>query len=107
MFQLVQNMSTLVQGIMPIATYSTKLKVLLDEQLDLQISSSYTYGTLKDGLQLQHYWCTMMFLMGLNESYGAVHGHVLLIELLPSVNYAYALVLQEGHQCNIRAPYHH
>lgn len=42
--------------------------------------------------------------MSLNESYPVVRGHFLLIELLPSVNCAYTLVLQEGRQCNIRAP---
>jgi hypothetical protein len=104
MFQLEQDISTLVQGTMPIATYFTKLKGLWDELSALQPISSCTYGALKEGLKLQQCQHTIKFLMGLNESYTAIRGHILLIEPLPSVSRAYALVLQEEHQCSISIP---
>jgi hypothetical protein len=42
--------------------------------------------------------------MGLNKSYAAVRGHILLMEPLPLVNRAYALVLQEERQRSITIP---
>jgi hypothetical protein len=59
---------------------------------------------MKYVLQLQHNQCTTKFLMGLNGSYTAVRGHILLMDPLPSVNRAYALVLQGERQCNISIP---
>jgi hypothetical protein len=104
MFQLEQDISTLVQGTMPIATYFTKLKGLWDELSALQPISSCTCGALKEGLKLQQCQRTIKFLMGLNESYAAIRGHILLIEPLPSVSRAYALVLQEERQRSISIP---
>ncbi len=34
------------------------------------------------------------FLMGLNESFAAIHGQILLMELLPFVNKVFSLVIQ-------------
>ncbi|XP_059437683.1 uncharacterized protein LOC132170643 [Corylus avellana] len=73
MFQLEQDISTLVQGTMPIATYFTKLKGLWDELSTIQPNAPCTCGALKE-------------------------------EPLPSVNRAYALVLQEERQRNITTP---
>jgi hypothetical protein len=42
--------------------------------------------------------------MGLNESYATVRGHILLIEPLPSISRAYALILQEERQRSITTP---
>jgi hypothetical protein len=104
MFQLEQDINTLVQGTMSVATYFTKLKGLWDELSALQLSPSCTCGALKEGLQLQQCQRTVKLLMGLNESYAVVCGHVLLMELFPSVKRAYALVLQEERQQGITAP---
>ena len=47
MFQLEQDIRTLLQGTMPIATYFTKLNGLWDELSALQPSSPCTCGALK------------------------------------------------------------
>jgi hypothetical protein len=104
MFQLEQDINTLVQGTMPIGTYFTKLKGLWDELVALQPSFSCTCGALKEGLKLQQCQHTIKFLMVLNESYATIRGHIFLIEPLPSVSHAYALVLQEEHQRSITIP---
>ena len=91
MFQLEQDISTLVQGTMPIATYFIKLKGVWDELLALYPSCLCTCGAPKEGLKLRQCQCTTKFLMGLNKSYTG--GHILLIQQLPSVSCAYALVL--------------
>jgi hypothetical protein len=104
MFQLKQDVSTLIQGTMPIATCFTKLKGLWDELSALQPIPSCTCGALKEGLKLQQCQRTIKFLMGLNESYATVRGQLLLMEPLPLVNSAYALVLQKECQCSITTP---
>nr|XP_028959085.1 uncharacterized protein LOC114825032 [Malus domestica] len=44
---------------------------------------------------------TMKFLMGLNESYATVRSNTLLLEPLPTVNKAYALVLRHERQAEV------
>ncbi|KAM1553294.1 hypothetical protein ACFX14_006272 [Malus domestica] len=43
----------------------------------------------------------MQFLMGLNESYAAVRGQILLIQPLPDTQKAYFLVLQQENQVEV------
>ena len=43
----------------------------------------------------------MKFLMELNDSYGPTRNQILLMDPLPSVNRAYAIILQEERQRNI------
>ncbi|KAA8535327.1 hypothetical protein F0562_030330 [Nyssa sinensis] len=43
----------------------------------------------------------MKFLMGLNDSYAAIRGQILLMDPLPSINRIYGLILQEECQRNI------
>jgi hypothetical protein len=104
MFQLEQDISNLVQATIPFATYFTKLKEFWDELSALQPNQSCTYGELKEVVQLQQYQRTMKFLMGLNELYVVVCGHVFLMEPLSLINRAYALVLQEEHPRGITTP---
>ncbi|KAA8531041.1 hypothetical protein F0562_005750 [Nyssa sinensis] len=49
----------------------------------------------------QQYQRTMKFLMGLNDSYAAIRGKILLMDPLPSINHIYGLILQEECQRNI------
>ncbi|GAV87419.1 hypothetical protein CFOL_v3_30845 [Cephalotus follicularis] len=43
----------------------------------------------------------MDFLQRLNESYASIRSQLLLMDLLPSVNKAYSLLLQEERQCSL------
>ncbi|KAA8517935.1 hypothetical protein F0562_015409 [Nyssa sinensis] len=52
--------------------------------------------------QYQQYQHTMKFLMGLNESFGAIRAQILLINPLHIINRIYGLVLQEECQRNIQ-----
>lgn len=101
MFQLEQNIHNLVQDTMSIATYFTKLKGLWDELSVLQSIPTCFCGAMKEVIQYQHYQRTIKFLMGLHESYAAIRGQILLMDPLPSVNRAYALILQEERQRSI------
>ncbi|KAF7130537.1 hypothetical protein RHSIM_Rhsim10G0073900 [Rhododendron simsii] len=83
---------------MSVVTYFTKLKGLWDELSSLCAIPSCTCGAMTEALHYQQRQRTMKFLMGLNESYFAVCGQILLMDPLPSVNRAYSLVLQEERQ---------
>lgn len=43
----------------------------------------------------------MQFLMGLNESYAAVHGQILLMQPLPDTRKTYSLILQQEKQVEV------
>lgn len=62
-----------------VLTYYTKLKSLWDELGLYTDASSCTYGAQQDRQKL------MQFLIGLNESYSAARGQILLMNPLPSV----------------------
>ena len=46
----------------------------------------------------------MQFLTGLNDSYNAVRGQILLMKELPSVREVYSLIIQEEKQREIGSP---
>ncbi|CAL2225161.1 unnamed protein product [Prunus armeniaca] len=73
------------------------LKGLWDELASYTDSSTYTCAAHGDCNNL------MQFLMGLNESYSAVRGQILLMNPLPFVRQAYAFISQEEKQRTLRA----
>jgi hypothetical protein len=72
-----------------VSAYYTKLKSLWDE---LTSYSDASYGAQQDQQKL------MQFLMGLNESYSAIRGQILLMNPLPSIRQTYSSVSQEEKQ---------
>jgi hypothetical protein len=101
LFELEQSIHNLVQDTMSVTTYFTKLKSLWEELSALHTIPICTCGSSKEIIQYQHYQRFMKFLMGLNNSYGPTRSQILLMDHLPSVNRAYALILQEERQRNI------
>ncbi|KAL5836423.1 hypothetical protein ACOSQ4_015920 [Xanthoceras sorbifolium] len=71
-----------------VSSYYTKLKGFWDEAS----YSDAAYGIQQDQQKLKQ------FLMGLNESYSAIRGQILLMNPLPSIRQAYAYVCQEEEQ---------
>lgn len=49
-------------------------------------------------VEYQEEECTMNFLMGLNDSFSSVKGHILLMQLLPSLKKVFSLIIQEERQ---------
>uniref|UniRef100_A0A2N9I0J6 CCHC-type domain-containing protein n=1 Tax=Fagus sylvatica TaxID=28930 RepID=A0A2N9I0J6_FAGSY len=101
LFELEQSIHNLVQDTMSVTTYFTKLKSLWEELSALRTIPICTCGSSKEIIQYQHYQRFIKFLMGLNDSYGPTRSQILLMDPLPSVNRAYALILQEERQRNI------
>ncbi|XP_039145721.1 uncharacterized protein LOC120282957 [Dioscorea cayenensis subsp. rotundata] len=88
-FEIQRDIASLRQEQLSISAYYTKLKSLWDE---LATYSDASYGTQADQQKL------MQFLMGLNETYNAIRGQILLMNPLPSIRQAYSLVTQEEKQ---------
>ncbi|XP_065619558.1 uncharacterized protein LOC136063302 [Quercus suber] len=92
-FDLRKEISSLTQEDLTINAYYTKFKGLWDEFSD--------YRTCTCGHQVED--CTMSFLMGLNETYAAVRGQILLLEPLPPLSKVFSLLLQDEKQRKVGA----
>jgi len=97
-YQLWAEVSSLKQGTDSVTVYYSKLRDLWDE-LDVLVPSPLCScdeaRPYIDHLSQQR---LLMFLMGLNESYSHVRSDILLKSTVPTVNQAYATVIQEESQ---------
>ncbi|KAM2555190.1 hypothetical protein TB2_019236 [Malus domestica] len=84
-----------------ISAYYTKLKALWDELTSYHEPPTCTCGGLKKINERDEKEKVMQFLMGLNESYAAVRGQILLMQPLPDTRKAYSLVLQQEKQVEV------
>ncbi|KAL4627860.1 hypothetical protein ACB092_05G196000 [Castanea dentata] len=85
--------SSLTQEDLTINAYYTKFKGLWDEFSN--------YRTCTYGHQVED--CTLSFLMGLNETYVAVRGQILLMDLVPPLRKVFSLLLQDEKQGKVGA----
>ena len=92
-FDLRKEISSLTQEDLTIIAYYAKFKGLWDEFSN--------YRTCTCGHQAKD--CTMSFLMGLNETYAAVRGQILLMEPMPSLSKVFSLLLQDEKQRKVGA----
>nr|XP_011466268.1 PREDICTED: uncharacterized protein LOC105352044 [Fragaria vesca subsp. vesca] len=88
-FEIQREIASHRQEQLPVSTYYTKLKSFWDE---LATYSDTAHGAQADQQRL------MQFLMGLNETYSAIRGQILLMNPLPTVRQAYAAISQEEKQ---------
>ncbi|KAL9444374.1 hypothetical protein AB3S75_017540 [Citrus x aurantiifolia] len=95
-FQIERDIACLAQDQMTIAAYYTRLKKLWDEL--------GSYNDTVCSCEADHKRRRLMqFLMGLNESYSAIRGQILLINPLPDVAKAYSSIVQEEKQRSLGA----
>ena len=95
-FQIVRDIACLAQDQMIVAAYYTRLKKLWDEL------GSYNDTICSCGVDHKRRKL-MQFLMGLNESYNAIRGQILLMNPLPDVAKAYSSIVQEEKQRSLGA----
>ena len=100
-FQIKRMISSLAQDQSSVATYFTKLKALWDELASYSPQLTCTCGGIKKLAKREQEDCVILFLLGLNESYSAIRGQILLMQPLPVLNKAYSLVLQEEKQRDV------
>ncbi|XP_035829956.1 uncharacterized protein LOC110864935 [Helianthus annuus] len=102
-YQLQKNLGEIVQGNCDIATYFTKLKTIWDELNAISLIPSCTCGSAHLIAKRDEDQRLMQFLMGLNSCYDTVRGNILMMQPLPTINQAYALVIQDEKQREIHA----
>ncbi|RVW66050.1 Retrovirus-related Pol polyprotein from transposon RE1 [Vitis vinifera] len=90
-FQIERDIAFLTQDQMTVAAYYIRLKNLWDE-LGFYNDTVCSCGADHKRRRL------MQFLMGLNESYNAIRGQILLMNPLPDVAKAYSSIVQEEKQ---------
>ncbi|XP_058106355.1 uncharacterized protein LOC131249570 [Magnolia sinica] len=91
----------------PIYTDSaSELKGYWDELASYSLLPSCTCGVMKILHDRDQEEKVLQFLMRLHDSYVAIRGHILLMNPLPSLNMAYALVLQKEKQREIANSLH-
>ncbi|RVW99485.1 Retrovirus-related Pol polyprotein from transposon RE1 [Vitis vinifera] len=95
-FQIERDIACLTQDQMTVATYYTRLKKLWDEL------GSYNDTVCSCGADHKRRRL-MQFLMGLNESYNAIRGQILLMNPLPDVAKAYSSIVQKEKQRSLGA----
>ncbi|KAL9416375.1 hypothetical protein AB3S75_039550 [Citrus x aurantiifolia] len=85
-FEIQRDIASFRQEQLSVSAYYTKLKSLWDE-----------LATHSDIVQADRQKL-MQFLMGLNETYSAIRGQILLMNPLPSIRQAYSSISQEEKQ---------
>ncbi|KAM1575047.1 hypothetical protein ACFX10_031510 [Malus domestica] len=93
-YQIQREIASISQDQLSVAAYYTKLKSLWDELASYNDHESCTCGALKKQGDQAEKTRLMQFLMGLNESYGAARGNILMMKPLPSVRSVYSMIVQ-------------
>ncbi|XP_077210986.1 uncharacterized protein LOC143846434 isoform X2 [Tasmannia lanceolata] len=102
-FQIERDIISSTQDQLSVEAYYTRIKALWDELAKLQPFPKCTCGALKALIDYQQQHRLIQFFMGLNESFAAVRGQILVMDPLPSVNLAFSLILQEERQRDVAA----
>ncbi|KAM2583718.1 hypothetical protein TB2_044793 [Malus domestica] len=97
-FQIKREIIEYRQRQRSISAYYTKLKGLWDELASYNTIPACTCGTMKAINEREQQEQVIQFLMGLDDSYSAVRGQILLMQPLPNIRKVYSLTLQEEKQ---------
>ena len=94
-YNIQQEISQITQSQLSVIEYYSKFKKLWDQLLHYEPLTTCTCGAMKI-LSIAHEKSYVMrFLMGLNENFGTVRSHILMLEPFPSMSKVYALILYE------------
>ncbi|XP_049383017.1 uncharacterized protein LOC125847443 [Solanum stenotomum] len=100
-FHLLREIHTLVQGTMSIADYHSRLRDLWDEYDVFMPCPSCPCPKSKKFGKHCDYQRLLQFLMGLNESYSSPRSQILMMSPMPTLNKAYALIIDQESQRNL------
>ncbi|KAL5169639.1 hypothetical protein HKD37_11G031503 [Glycine soja] len=101
---LLQEIHFIKQRERSVTDFFTELKILWDEldmvspTQDCSCTVKYTSDLIKSIQKKQEIEPVICFLKGLGEVYGTVKSNILMMDPFPSINKAYALVLQQEGQ---------
>lgn len=105
--EIKQQIFSEVQGSQTVSAYYTKLKQLWEELKNREASPMCCFGrldcsNLKQLAQREEQDRILKFLMGLNDSFTATRGQILMMEPRPSISKVFNLVSQEERQRSIK-----
>lgn len=103
LFNLRKDISRLSQGSLSISAYFTKFRTIHDELESMTVKTKCVYNNCTCGVNaklsaVDQSTQITQFLMGLNDSYTAIRGQVLLMTPVPTLSQTYAILLQEESQ---------
>lgn len=103
MFSLRKEISHLSQGTLGVTAYYTKYKTSIDEldSLTMHPKCECNKCTCEINTKLRVYDLNvqlMQFFMGLNDSFTALRGQILLMKPIPTLSQCYAMLLQDENQ---------
>ncbi|XP_055831009.1 uncharacterized protein LOC129900060 [Solanum dulcamara] len=100
-FQLHKEIHSLTQGTMTVTEYYTQLRGLWNEFNSIMPYPWCSYAESKRFQEHFEYQRLLEFLMGLNESYSAARGQILMQSPIPNLNKAYSLIVDHESQRNL------
>ena len=105
-FELRRMVSNLSQENLTVSSYYTKFRIIWDELINYKFIPSCscgvcTCGSMAAHAKYQEEECIMNFLMGLNEYFASVRGHILMMKPFPSLTNVLSLITQEEKQQKI------
>ncbi|XP_035830652.1 uncharacterized protein LOC118479895 [Helianthus annuus] len=100
-YQLQKSLCEISQGNSNIASYFTKIKCIWDEISSLYTIPPCSCGTYQEMVKREEEQRLIQFLMGLNSTYDAIRGNILMMQPLPSISQAYALLIHDEKQKEI------
>ncbi|XP_049347852.1 uncharacterized protein LOC125812395 [Solanum verrucosum] len=102
LYQIQKEINDLVKGNLDITGYYTKMKKLWEEMNTIDIASQcscvYTCSGKTKMYKVEQDTRLIHFLMGLNEVYTAMRGNILMMDVLPTMAQAFAILCQEEKQ---------
>ncbi|TMW81216.1 hypothetical protein EJD97_011121, partial [Solanum chilense] len=107
LFQLQRELNNIKQGSYAVAGYFTKLKRLWDQMKELNTfmtcNCECKCGAKTHNHKMNEDQKLIQFLMGLNESFNAIRGHILMMKPLPSASQAYSICMHEESQRQVHS----
>jgi len=100
-YQIRQEIVENRQGQLSVSSYYTKMKALWDELASYHDPLICTCAGLKGLAERDEKERVMQFLMGLNESYSAIRGSILMMSPLPDTRRVHGLILQHERQMDV------
>ncbi|XP_027774524.1 uncharacterized protein LOC114078089 [Solanum pennellii] len=97
-YQLHRDICTIHQGNLTVSAYFTKLRLLWDEFDALVPPPSCNCDRSRIYVDHMHYLRLFAFLMGLSEIYGPARSQILMMNPLPTVGKAYAMIVSDENQ---------
>ena len=102
LYQIQKEINDLIQGVMDVTAYYTKMKKLREELSGLCIKTHCncicSCGAKDMMHKVEQDRRLIQFLMGLNEVYTTIRGNILMMNPMPSMAQDFALLIQEEKQ---------